>query len=247
VSEPRPLTRMKAREAWVMRIRRVCAFFSVAALVAGAAPYMAAQLIHVETSGVVDSITGSDLSLVSGANVGDAWHTMYSFSLKDVPLAGTGINWATYHTPINVLATAKAGAFSATAMNFALTVYENESLGLHDGTLAHADMLQFSGYAPTAGVFIQTSLFYPVGTLNRFSPIVPSFAPSIISLDLLVLIDGWSALVESYAELRSLDPPLRPVPEPGTYGWAAAFALCGAIAVRAAGKRRSAACQITCE
>jgi hypothetical protein len=200
-------------------------------LVACSTPLLRAQLMHIESSGVIDSIAGSDMSLLSGANIGDAWSTSYSFVPGTLPLASSGTNWATYHTA-DALGEVTAGAFTATTTHFALTLLEGESLGLLDGTLAKADLVQLSGYSPSTGLLILTSLYYPVGTLNRFDPRVPSFAASVIKLELLVLVGGASALVESYAEVRSLDPSFSAVPEPETYGWLAAFILIGASILR---------------
>jgi hypothetical protein len=209
-----------------MRLNCAVPVVFIAALIALAVPSAQAQLSHVKTTGFVDSMVGSDLSLLAGVNVGDEWRTSYSYAPATLPLAETGTNWAIYQT-MDAVSTVEAGVFTATATHFALTLIERETLTLLDGSVASADLLQLSGYSPTAGLLIRTSLYYPVGTIDRFNPVAPSLSPSVVNFELLVLIDGRSALAESYAELRSLDPELRPVPEPGTYGWVAAAILAG--------------------
>ena len=219
-----------------MGLKRTRAVMVILALVASSTPLLRAQLMQVESSGLIDSIAGSDLSLLGGANIGDIWSTSYSFVPGNLSLVSTGTNSATYHT-VDALSEVQAGAFTATATHLALTLLEGESLRLLDGTLAQADLLQLSGYSPSTGLLILTSLYYPVGTLDRFDPRVPSFAASVINLELLMLVGGASALVESHAELRSLDPSFSAVPEPGTYGWLAAFTLISATAFRRLRKR----------
>ncbi|HTO02045.1 MAG TPA: hypothetical protein VL069_00015 [Opitutus sp.] len=207
----------------------------VALIVASVAPLARAQLIHAEAAGVVNNVIGSDLNLIGGANVGDAWKASYSFPAT-LSLASAGENWAIYQTTINAVATVHVGDFSATASSLTLKLTKNEPLALSDGTPAMADMIQLSGYAASSGVLIQTSWFYPVGTLQGLVPAIPTLVPSIIHFELVVLIDDASALVESHAELRSLEPPLIPVPEASTFGWFAAFSLCSLMVVRASRK-----------
>jgi hypothetical protein len=207
-----------------MRLNCAVPVLFIAALIATIMPVARAQIRHVKTTGIIDSMVGSDLSLLAGVNVGDEWRTSYSYMPATIPLAETGTNWAIYQT-MDAVSTVEAGAFSATATHFALTLLERETLTLLDGSVASADLLQLSGYSPATGLLIRTSLYYPIGTIDRFNPVAPSLPPSVINFELLVLIDGQSALAESYAELRSLEPPLQPVPEPGTYGWLGAAIL----------------------
>ena len=209
------------------------------ALIASLAHIGRGQLNHAEAAGTVDNIVGSDLSLVSGAKVGDTWKAAYSFP-ADLALSSAGGNWAIYQATVNAIATVHVGDFSATASNVTLKLHQNEPLTLSDGTPAMADMIQLSGYAAGSGVLIQTSWFYPVGTLHGPVPALPTLLPSIIHFELVALIDEASALVESHAELRSLEPTLSAVPESSTYGWFAALSLCSLIGLRASRKRSSA-------
>jgi hypothetical protein len=222
-----------------MRSKRLWFIVSIVALIASSAHVGRGQLHHAEAVGIVDNVVGSDLSLVGGAKVGDAWQTAYSYPAV-LSLAGTGLNWAAYRTTDDALATVHVGNFSATASSLTLTVYENEPLSLSDGTPATADMIRLSGYAAESGVLIQTSWFYPVGSLQGLAPTFPALLPSIIHFELLVIVDGASALVESHAELRSLEPSLTAVPESSTYGWFAALSLCSLMGVRVSRKRCSA-------
>lgn len=216
--------------------KRLWFIVSIVALFAGLAHIGRGQLNHAEAAGTVDNIVGSDLSLISGAKVGDAWKAAYSFP-ADLSLASTGENWAIYQTTAEAVATVHVGEFSATASSLTMTLHQNEPLALSDGTPSTADKIQLSGYAAGSGVLIQTSWFYPVGTLHQLVPTLPTLLPSIIHFELLVLIDDASALVESHAELRSLEPTLSAVPESSTYGWFAALSLCSLIGIRASRKR----------
>lgn len=219
-----------------MRFKRPRVIVTIVALMVMSIAHIGrAQLTHAEASGVVDNVVGADSNLVGGARIGDAWRTTYSLPAV-LSLVSIGTNWAIYHTTAGALATVQVGAFSATASDLTLKISKKESLTLNDGTPAMADMIQLSGYDQSSGLLIQTSWLYPVGTLDRIVPAMPTSRPSIIDFELVVLMDDASALVESHAELRSLEPSFTPVPEASTYGWFAALSLCSLIGVRASRK-----------
>ena len=219
-----------------MRFKRPRVIVTSIALMAMSIAHIGrAQLTHAEATGVVDNVVGADLDLLGGAKVGDAWQTTYSLPAA-LSLVSIGTNWAVYHTTVDALATVAVGTFSATASDLTLKISEKEPLTLKDGTPAMADMIQLSGYVASSGLLIQTSWLYPVGTIDRFIPAVPVSRPAIIDFELVVLRDGASALVESHAELRSLEASFSPVPEASTYGWFAALSLCSLIGVRASRK-----------
>lgn len=197
-----------------------------------------AQLVTIEANGVIDSLSGSDPSLLSGVAVGAAWHASFTVP-PDLALVDQQLNTATYKSSLQTNNHVEVGDFSATGPTFTMRKMWKETFALRNGTEQRTDVLQLWGNSSSPNLVFSTRFYYPVGTLNRFNTIVPSLAPAVVEFFLLAEIDGRSAIAQSYAERGSLDPGIRPVPEPSMYGLIASVAMGGAVMLRRGFDRRN--------